>query len=289
MEKWIIGIGGMKCATTWLYYCLNEHPDIYMSPIKEINYFNKKYDKGETWYLDNYKHCPPDRIRGEFSPTYLYYKICAERIYNFCPDAKIIVSIRNPITRLISTYKHSIRSGGISVDLSFAEAIKVKPGPLKWGLYYQHLMPFYEYFGKENIVVVVFEEIAQNPKKVVRDLYSQINVSPDFVPSVISKYVSKGIVPRFAFLEKFRRKLYMQLADYGHGDVIDILVRSRIPELYRRLNKKSEGKIEKKVLLTDELRSELISYYQEDVQNLKKLTGLPLRQWNEFNELAPLL
>lgn len=136
----------MKCASTWIYQCLKEHPDICMSSIKELKYFTGNYDKGIDWYLSNFKSCSPDKIKGEFSPSYLYFATSAERIHNFCSNAKIIVSIRNPIGRLISHYKHSIRSNSISEDLSISDAIKTKGGLLEWGLYYKYLVPFYNFF-----------------------------------------------------------------------------------------------------------------------------------------------
>lgn len=63
-------IGAMKCGTTRLYSYLNQHPDIFMSEVKEINYFLKerKYDKGVDWYKNHF--ITEKKIRRESSQSY---------------------------------------------------------------------------------------------------------------------------------------------------------------------------------------------------------------------------
>ena len=68
-----IGIGTPKAATTWLFQCLAEHPEICMSKTKEVNYFNddRLYALGPSWYAQQFSHRTNERICGEFTPTYL--------------------------------------------------------------------------------------------------------------------------------------------------------------------------------------------------------------------------
>lgn len=274
-KKWIIGIGGLRCATTWISQCLREHPEICMAPTKELHYFSHRYDRGIDWYLSNFKNCKNGSIQGEFSTSYLYFDGAAKRINNYYPGAKIIVSIRNPIERLISHYKYFVRYNYVNIDLPISDAIKSKHVLLEYGLYYKYLKPFYELFGNENVLVWVTESIRENPQKFVQELYSKVGVSSNFVPSVMTKYVSKGIIPRISCFESFRARLFCYLIDHGRSDVINFLKYSRIPELYRRLNNRSK----KEPLLTKDLRFTLNSYYSEDIGKLRELTGYSLKQW----------
>lgn len=272
---WIIGIGGLRCATTWISQCLREHPGICMAPTKELHYFSSRYDQGINWYLNNFKNCKNGSIKGEFSTSYLYFDGAAKRIYDFCPNAKVIVSLRNPIERLISHYKYFIRYNYVDADLPIEEVIKTKHVLLEYGLYFKYLKPFYEYFANENIIVCVTEDIRENPQKFIQDLYCKIGVSSDFVPSVMTKHVSKGIIPKISWPESLRKKLFYYLRDHGFSDVINFLRYSRIPELYRRINNRSR----QEPILKKELRSKLISYYSEDIDKLRVLTGYSLKQW----------
>lgn len=66
-----IGIGAMKCATTWVSECLRYHPEVFMSSPKEIHYFSYNYNKNLDWYLEHFKKAKGYKVRGEFSVSYL--------------------------------------------------------------------------------------------------------------------------------------------------------------------------------------------------------------------------
>ncbi len=87
-----IGIGAAKSGTTWLFHCLGQHPQICLSEPKEINYFNqrgsfrnfnKNHTKPFSWYINHFRHCQANKIKGEFSPIYLYDEIAPSRINTF--------------------------------------------------------------------------------------------------------------------------------------------------------------------------------------------------------------
>lgn len=140
-------VGAGKCGTTTLYHFLNQHPDVYMSPIKEPNHFctdfkpeefseeNKAIERSKNINIEKYVNGPMDVSRfgyfvtnpvhykllfknvknekaiGEISNAYLFSEVAAQNIKNEVPDAKIIIILRNPVERLISHYKANIRDG----------------------------------------------------------------------------------------------------------------------------------------------------------------------------------
>ncbi len=147
-------VGAMKAGTTSLYSHLNNHPQIYMSPIKEPNYFSTdiKYDQFKPIYriqqsdLDNYlqgsmteerhiayidnwekylklyKNVTTETLIGEASTSYLYSKEAPLNIRKRVPNAKILIVLRNPIER---AYSHYCMDVGIGVTKdSFIDAIK---------------------------------------------------------------------------------------------------------------------------------------------------------------------
>src|SRR3989339_1804269 len=106
----IIGIGVQKSATTWLYTCLSEHPEIRCSSKEEMNYFDDSlsYSKGFEWYHAHFKFGAWKT--AEYSPTYFYDKNVPARIHTYNPDSKLILSLRNPIERAFSHYRHCLFS-----------------------------------------------------------------------------------------------------------------------------------------------------------------------------------
>jgi hypothetical protein len=114
-----IGIGSGKCATTWAYTCLLEHPQISGPDVKELNFFVTEkntiserdfehyklfYNKGIESYLERFKRCPSDSVKGEISVAYLTDSGAAELIKKYFPDVKILVFLRDPVERAYSSY-----------------------------------------------------------------------------------------------------------------------------------------------------------------------------------------
>jgi hypothetical protein len=146
-------IGAAKSGSTSLYHYLNQHPEIYFSPIKETNYFSKEieihalsanYKKNNQINLENYfktekledlplaivqkesdydklfqavKH---EKILTEASVSYMYSPVAANEIFKYNPNAKLMAILRNPIERAFSHYLMALRFGYTS--LPFREA-----------------------------------------------------------------------------------------------------------------------------------------------------------------------
>ncbi|MFX0073102.1 MAG: sulfotransferase domain-containing protein, partial [Candidatus Hermodarchaeota archaeon] len=106
-----IGIGAMKAASEWILSCLDEHPEICVTSYKEINFFNKpyNYEKGLKYYYKFFSHCPKDKIKGEFTPSYMLSPMSADLIYKTFPQVKLIVCLRNPAERAYSDYRYNIQ------------------------------------------------------------------------------------------------------------------------------------------------------------------------------------
>ena len=71
MKPTFIGLGGQKCASSWLYTVFNDHPDAFVSTPKELNYFSAVYDRGHQWYESHFTGGAGRAAVGEISPSYL--------------------------------------------------------------------------------------------------------------------------------------------------------------------------------------------------------------------------
>lgn len=139
-------IGAAKAGTTSLYNYLQEHPDIYFSPVKEPNYFatdininqfSEIYRKNTFLDLERYFKQKPlqflqltyvrkasqyeqlfhqmksEKIAGEASTSYMVSAEAAQNIYHHNPEAKIIAVLRNPAERAFSHYLMALRYGHV--------------------------------------------------------------------------------------------------------------------------------------------------------------------------------
>ena len=113
-----IVVGAQKAGSTSLFAYLAAHPDVDQPLVKEINYFDLWPDRGHAWYR---RHFPvrndPRRLTGEASPMYMVHPYAMQRIARDLPRVKIVVILREPVARLLSHYRHSVRLGHEDLDL----------------------------------------------------------------------------------------------------------------------------------------------------------------------------
>ena len=114
-------IGAAKAGTTSLYHYLRQHPDVYMSPVKEPAYYASAGAGGEprrrgairtrTAYERLFEAATTERARGEASSQYLNDEAAPDRIAADLGDVRLIVSLRNPVDRAYSSYLGRLAGG----------------------------------------------------------------------------------------------------------------------------------------------------------------------------------
>ncbi|HAC66379.1 MAG TPA: sulfotransferase [Cyanothece sp. UBA12306] len=161
-------IGAMKCATSSLHEQLAKQPGIFMSELKEPNFFSddEQYVRGIDWYLSHFSDASPDEICGESSTHYTKlptYPHTIERLQKYLPNAKFIYVMRHPIDRLISQYIHEWSQRVITVDIN--QAIYQHPELIEYSLYTKQLKPYFEAFGKGRVFPLFFERILSNKQQ----------------------------------------------------------------------------------------------------------------------------
>ncbi|NJN06078.1 MAG: hypothetical protein HC814_06545, partial [Rhodobacteraceae bacterium] len=132
-------IGASKAGSTWIFEALKAHPEVFVPPAKDLYYFSRYYDRGIDWYESFFTAARPEHgAIGELSISYLIRDKALARIGRDLPDARILISLRNPIGRAWSAYTFMRRNNGVSVP--FREAIDQKiPFLTETGHYARHL------------------------------------------------------------------------------------------------------------------------------------------------------
>ena len=206
-----IGIGAEKAATYWFADCLKEHPEVSFARRKELAFFSdvdqhllkvpcRQYERGLAWYEKQFPPCQPGQIRGEYTPTYMYSREAARRIFRHFPKAKLIVCLRDPVKRAFSQYIHDRRIGLIR-NISFEQALSRYDSYVEKGLYYKHLSYYYELFPHENILVFLVDDITSDRRAVLRRLYGSLGLRQvDFIPPSIDAQPNAASEARFAWL-----------------------------------------------------------------------------------------
>jgi len=300
-------VGAARSGTTALYNWLKEHPSVYMSRIKETNYFANLLqdfqgpgDEGLNRslllfrnsdgsfkekhvaavrsldeYLSLFSGSENFLARGEASPSYLYYQNTAKNIWNYMPDCKIIILLRDPVERAISNYKALVNSGRETLDFDLALLMEEKRLKHGWehfwalkglGLYYSQVKNYFNVFPKSQIKIWLYDELKDDPKRLYKEVCDFINVDNRFMPKFSYYNISTSYKPIFARTSVGGRK----------SDILALLGRL-LPMKFKSMAYSPLTKIiysilfNKNVVTHQEMVAYLRDYFREDIIKLQEL------------------
>ncbi len=278
MKPTFIGIGAQKCASTWLYDILHDHPEACLSSKKELDYFSNFYDYGFQWYEENFT-CDGNRpVVGEVSPSYFHGLAVPERVYQYNPDMKLILFLRNPIERLISNHKHEVRVGHIAGgDISIENGIENNPSYIEQGLYSTHLERWLEYFGKESILIVLYDDLLSDNEAVAKRVYQFLGIDYTHRSKSLKERSNVSYVNRWQLLEKGKNSLRGLIRKVGLGKIWDLIGGTGLKQLYRKYNRKpSEAVIPP---MKDSTKLKLHNVFNPEIKRLEKYLDRSLSSW----------
>lgn len=220
----LIIIGAMKAATSALHAYLDDHPDVFMAPAKELCFFfdappdrrggSWSYGnrhRGVAWYAS---HFPADSpVRGESSPGYTSpaHPRVAERMARLIPQVRLIMLVRDPVTRAISQYRHHVADG--TERRPPAEAL-LDPGSqyLDRSRYHARLQPFLARFPRSQLLVVATEELESDRQSTMSEVFAFAGVDPDHRSPALARRHHPGRGPEPAISADLRTALREALA-----------------------------------------------------------------------------
>jgi hypothetical protein len=285
-----IVIGAAKAGTTALYWYLAEHPDVFMSRVKETNYFAFGTDAQGRWlYGDPEHHQFPVRSRreyealfaeagratsiGEASPIYLECPQAAGRIRDLIPDARLVCALRQPVDRAYSDYLMFLRGQGRRLDpiRDLAPSAEWARPDSRWmqiGMYHQQLSRYYDAFPRHHIHTFLFEDLKPSPLGMMQELYRFLGVDPSFVPDFETPH-NFGGMPASWFVERLLTNRTIRAA-------VEPWIPRRAINYARHLRTRN---MRKAPSLPLELKQELTVAFRDDILKTSELVGRSLEHW----------
>ena len=285
-----IVIGAAKAGTTALYWYLAEHPAVYMSEVKETNFFAYGVDgQGRLIYGDPDVHKFPVKTLaeyealfadaggaqavGEASPIYLECPEAPGRIRALLPDVRLVCCLRHPVERAYADYLMYLWRRGRRFeparDLT-PEAVWASPDS-RWmdvSRYHAQLARYYEVFPRDRIHVFLFDDLKRSTVDAVQGVYRFLVIDPAFVPDLETAH-NVGGVPASRALESF-------LTNRSLRAVVEPWIPRRAADWVRRIR---TSNMRKAPPLPPELRKELTARLREDILSTSRLIGRSLDHW----------
>lgn len=247
-------LGVQKAGTTTLYNNLVRHHHVHQADIKEVHYFDTNWERGENWYrahfaLKNEKNKALKNgvpwLTGEGSPYYIFHPLAPGRVKKVCPNARMIIILRNPVDRAYSHYHHEKRKG--REPLTFEEALadedsrllgeadRIMSGGVSTSFAHQHysyktrgyyvdqLEKWFAQFPREQFLIIENSELSRNLQSTFDQVCTFLGIDPVEIeqPRIknVGSYEPMNPETRSQLVEHFapyNQKLYALLGtDYG--------------------------------------------------------------------------
>src|SRR6266540_1042598 len=272
-------VGAARCGTTSLYEYLDQHPDIFMSSVKEPHFFaenvenpnqelykppekDKKYHtkiiRDKCVYASLFEEGAQFKIRGEASPSYLWEK----------NEAKKIIILRDLVKRLISQYQMDY-SLGLQKNICFLQEIQdeFKKEKKIWGLdrlyldlgfYYQQVSRYYEVFPSSQILIINFESLKSKPRETLISVFKFLEISENYVDKINFCKVHNNVsYPRYLIIGKLKKNKLLKRLLNLLGDKKDFLKLMTYKKGYNQ-----------KIIIDKEAHNFLKKIYKEDLEKL---------------------
>ncbi|MEA3399966.1 MAG: hypothetical protein U9R79_01855 [Armatimonadota bacterium] len=197
-------IGAAKCASSWLWRCLKEHPQVYVPDAPDnVNFFTVHYHRGVDWYQRTYfgGHAGEPAV-GEFSNSYMCYHPALERIARDLPGVRLTMTLRNPVVRAYLSWAHiHLKRGKYGFDPEAGVGIPFQKVLhhhghawfrtwIEPGFYARHLRRVHELVSPERVLVTLYDDLAADNAAYLQRYFSFLGVDPNVKIDLVGEEVN---------------------------------------------------------------------------------------------------
>ena len=237
-------------------------------------------------------------VWGEASPAYMIDEAAADRIWRQLPSCKLIAILREPASRAYSHYCH-LRREGIE-KRSFRECVErlTSPGShlgststhhcIAPSCYGRALVNFSSRFPRQQLRVIFFDDLVDNPQRVVRELFSWLGVDAGFQPPMLGQRYNTGGRPRMPWITRPARTMVSRIAqtEWINDMSRDLRIRRTLAHWWFRFNTEFAVRPDSNADMPLDERRILTEYFANDVRELENIIGRPT-PWNQYRAQTP--
>lgn len=275
----LVYIGPDKAGSTWLFRLLEWHPETYVTPAKDLYFFDRYFDRGLGWYAKQFDPLSQHKVIAEISHDYLYSKDAAKRLSESLPDAKLMVCLREPVDRAFSAYlyllKHGLYSGDFEAALEDVDELR------RNGRYGSHLAEYLEHVDRQQIIVTVFDDLKNDSQLFADTVLKRIGVSPRELPNELRAKMLAAGKARSLLVAKLVKRGAWIARDLGLSKLVGRVKGSRAVDrmLYSAFDETERPKP------AETTARDLRHYFYEEVRRVDEIFSLDLtKRWGYQQE-----
>ena len=288
-------IGVQKAATTSVFNWLRQHPEI-CAPLamKDLAFFTRPMfyeEKGIDFLLKHYENCKSSqKIKLQGSVHYIFFEDALRRIKSFNPDAKFILILRQPVDRAISGFKYARKFN--YENLNFEDAVEKETQRIQsedlriisectyvsHGYYAYQIKRFLKYFEKNQLKILLYEDVKDSPEKITRELYEFLGVDPKFNPE-FTAYNKTGslkskTIQKILFGDHLIKKILVRM-------ISSIITEEQMAKLRWKLIHINTSNKEDNYEISQDLIDRLSANFEADITELEQLIDRDLSHWKQ--------
>lgn len=285
--------GAPKCGTTALWALLQQHPEICLSSHKEPRFFSRvvgdlergvmtdghnrsgRFDMGFAWYEELFTRCQYAKAIGEASTHYFSAEDSAGLIAGHVPDVRLIFMLRDPVERAYSHYWQESKLGWRLP--SFEDMVRGGHPRLAFYLrvshYRMHLERFRRHFAPERLLVLLNEDMIEDPHTCLGKVCEFLGVDQCFDPDGSRTRFNPPTEPRIRAVARLSERLRYHMAGW-----IPTWSRRSLGRFKRTLDALN-GKEHRYDPLSETVRRELLDDFGDDVDYVERVTTRDLSAW----------
>jgi hypothetical protein len=235
-----IYIGPDKAGSSWLHDVLIEHPQVFMTPAKDLYFFDRYYDKGVDWYASHFEKASDQKIVGEVCQDYLFHPEAAARIEETLDAPRFMVTLRDPVDRAFSSYLYMLKMG--QQPGTFADALEGRPELIEHGRYGTGLARFADRFGDDSIHVAVFDDLVADPSAFIDRLLEWLGLDSIALTDELLESRLPASKARSATVARLARAAADWTREHDGAELVGRVKRSRLVQktLYKPLRGKPQ-------------------------------------------------
>ena len=283
-------IGAMKSGTTTLYNSLNQHPQVYMSRLKEPSFF--AYDGTENFPITNledyqalFEGVTDQKAIGEASTAYLFSPTATANIKNCLPQVKLITILRDPSQRAYSLYLMRYRANQLAssthennlVD-SFAKFVKQGQGGVLNQRYYGSIKRYLKYFQREQIKICLYQDLKEKPNLLLENICQFLDLDTKLLDNQTVQKYNLGGIPKNQLIYKSVESLHTTF----NQTLLPFMPEKLLNPLKSIYTDMKTRNLAQAPPLPQEIRQQLINIYREDILHLQDFLQRDLSPWLKY-------
>ena len=272
--------GTQKAATTWVYECLHEHPQVLVPRTKELHFFcpkgqcwKSRADLGHEWYLSQFP-VRDEKAWGELSVDYMFYPEVAATVTAHNPALRVLFILRDPSDRAYSAYWMNRRN---KPDMPpFDDFVRADSDFVARGFYLRQIERYLALLAREQIKVMIYEDIHPDPRAFIGQVYEFLGVDPAFAPPSVNQSIAAT------------RSLPPSLSRFVYRSVSPILQLPYVLPAWRAFKrttgiKRSGGEARPSgyAPMSNVVRARLDDLYRNENHRLFDFLGREIPQWSK--------